>query len=91
VRAVRPARLPPVAPRSPAHVALGRAIAAARRRRRLSQGQLAARAGMDRTFLGGIERGAQNPSFGKLLRIADALGVAPSELVAEAERIARDL
>lgn len=72
--------------RSQAHASLGRAIVRARRRSGLTQEELAARAGMDRTFVGGIERGEENPSFDKLLRIAEAVGVRPSELVADAER-----
>ncbi len=75
-----------MAPRSQAHAALGRAIARARARRDMSQEELASRAGMDRTFVGGIERGEENPSFDKLLRLARTLGLAPSELVAAAER-----
>lgn len=75
-----------MAPRSQAHAALGRAIARARGGRELSQEELAARAGMDRTFVGGIERGEENPSFDKLLRLARALGLRPSELVASAEQ-----
>jgi transcriptional regulator with XRE-family HTH domain len=75
-----------VAPRSPAHAALGREIARARGSREMSQEELAARAGMDRTFVGGIERGEENPSFDKLLRLARVLGLRPSELVARAEQ-----
>ncbi|MDQ4040177.1 MAG: helix-turn-helix domain-containing protein [Actinomycetota bacterium] len=75
-----------MAPRSPAHAALGRAIARVRGRREMSQEELAARAGMDRTFVGGIERGEENPSFDKLLRLARVLGLRPSELVAAAEQ-----
>lgn len=76
--------------RSAAHASLGRAILRARRDRGLSQEELASRAGMDRTFVGGIERGEENPSFDKLLRLAQALGVRPSELVAAAERESGD-
>lgn len=79
-----------MAQRSPAHAALGLAIARARRLRRFSQEELAARAGMDRTFVGGIERGEENPSFDKLLRLAEALDVSPSKLIAEADRHSRD-
>jgi transcriptional regulator with XRE-family HTH domain len=42
---------------------------------------------MDRTFVGGIERGEENPSFDKLLRLAQALEMRPSELVGEAEAL----
>jgi transcriptional regulator with XRE-family HTH domain len=40
----------------------------------LSQEQLAARAGLDRTYVSGIERGKRNPSLKTADRIAEALG-----------------
>ena len=79
-----------VAQRSSAHAALGSAIRAARLISRISQEELAARSGVHRTYLGGIERGERNPSFQNLRRIAQALGVPVSELMAEAERIERE-
>lgn len=72
--------------RSADHAALGRAIRDLRRRRRLSQEDLAYRSGMHRTYLGGIERGERNPSYANLLRLARALEVSGSQLLAEAER-----
>jgi transcriptional regulator with XRE-family HTH domain len=57
-----------------------------RRRLGVSQEGLAARCDVDRTFMGGIERGERNFSLAKLLTISDGLGVAPSELLAEYER-----
>ncbi len=67
------------------HVALGRAIRALRRPAGLSQDDLARRCGLHRTYVGGIERGERNPSFANLLKIAHALQVRPSELLARAE------
>jgi transcriptional regulator with XRE-family HTH domain len=55
--------------------ALGEVIRSLRRKRRLSQEGLAHEAGLDRTYIGGIERGERNPSFLSLLRILRALGV----------------
>lgn len=72
--------------RSPAHGALGRAIRQSRGRRGISQEELANRSGLHRTYVGGIERGERNPSFTNILRIADALGVRASELLAAMER-----
>lgn len=40
---------------------------------------------MHRTYIGGIERGERNVSFKNLVSIATALGVSPSQVVAEAE------
>jgi len=74
-----------VAQRSDAHAALGRAILRARRRQRISQEELAARAGMDRTYVGGIERGEENPSLEKILLLARALEMKASQLVLDAE------
>jgi transcriptional regulator with XRE-family HTH domain len=75
-----------VAQRSPAHAALGRAIRQARARRGISQEELASRSGLHRTYVGGIERGERNPSFTNIVRIAEALGERPSEILAAAER-----
>ncbi len=72
--------------RSPAHAALGRAIRQARGRRGISQEELATRSGLHRTYVGGIERGERNPSFTNIVRIAEALGERPSQLLAAAER-----
>ncbi len=74
-------------PRSPEHVALGRAIRELRRAAGISQEVLAERARLHRTYVGGIERGERNVSFGNLLRLADALGVRPSEFFARYERL----
>jgi transcriptional regulator with XRE-family HTH domain len=51
----------------------------------VSQEGLADRSGLHRTYVGGIERGERNVSFGNLLKLASALGVKPSELLAHAE------
>jgi transcriptional regulator with XRE-family HTH domain len=75
--------------RSAAHAALGRAIRDARVDRHLSQEDLAARSGMHRTYLGGIERGERNPSYQNLRRIADALELRTSELLAAGEQLER--
>ena len=74
-----------MAQRSDAHAALGRAILRARRRQGISQEELAARAGMDRTYVGGIERGEENPSLEKILLLAQALEMRASQLVLDAE------
>ena len=48
--------------------------------RGLSQERLAADAGVDRAYLGGLERQVENPTVDLLDRIADTLGVPLGEL-----------
>ena len=52
-----------------------------RTERGLTQEQLAFEAGIDLTYEGGIERGKRNPSLMVMVRMAEALGVTPSELL----------
>jgi transcriptional regulator with XRE-family HTH domain len=73
-------------PRSPVH-ALGLAVRARREAMSLSQEALAERAGLHRTYVGGIERGERNLSYMNLVAVASALGVAAAQLVAEAEHL----
>jgi len=56
-------------------VTLGKRIRALRLRTGLSQEKFAARAGLDRTYYAGIERGERNPSMKQLAKIAVALDV----------------
>jgi transcriptional regulator with XRE-family HTH domain len=56
----------------------------------LSQEGLADLAGMHRTYVSEIERGLRNPSFRNLFKLAMALEVPLSELVAQAERTVAD-
>jgi transcriptional regulator with XRE-family HTH domain len=74
-----------VEPRSLEHAALGLAIREFRLSVGVSQEGLADRSGLHRTYVGGIERGERNVSFGNLLKLANALGVRPSELLARYE------
>ena len=64
----------------------GRAALAAhlrnvRRRRRLTQEALAERAGMDRSYVSGIERGLHNVPLDTICRLAWALGLDVRELI----------
>lgn len=64
-------------------ITLGEAI---RRRREvlgLSQEQLALKCDLDRTYVGGVERGERNIGFINLCRIAEALDRSLSDLLAD--------
>ena len=70
--------------------ALGRAVREARERRGLSQEDLAAVVGTARGAVGALERGERDPSYDELLRLADAVGMPASALVATAEELERE-
>jgi len=55
--------------------ALGRRLRELRQTTGLSQEKFAAKAGLDRTYYAGIERGERNPSVKQLAKIAAALAV----------------
>jgi transcriptional regulator with XRE-family HTH domain len=60
---------------------LGEAIRKRRQGKNISQEALAEIADFDRTYISLLERGARNPSFTNLCRVAAALNVTPSELL----------
>lgn len=62
-------------------ITLGTRIRALRIEKGINQEDLAGRAGIERSYMGAIERGERNPSYDKLVSIAKALGVQVSELV----------
>jgi transcriptional regulator with XRE-family HTH domain len=46
-----------------------------------SQMSLALKAGLDRTYIGGVERGERNVGLKNIEKIAKAIGVSPDELL----------
>jgi transcriptional regulator with XRE-family HTH domain len=66
-------------------VGFGRAVRAARLSQGLSQEDLAAEAGLDRTYISGLERGARNPALSTVEKVSRALRIRVSVLFAEAE------
>lgn len=60
----------------------GEGLRRLRRQAGLSQEELARRSGLDRTYVGGAERGERNVSLINLCRLASALDVVPSDLLA---------
>lgn len=67
--------------------ALGKAIGQIREREGLSQEELGHRAGIHPTWISKIEGGHNNPAWGTVRRLANALDVKMLELVALTERI----
>jgi transcriptional regulator with XRE-family HTH domain len=52
----------------------------------ISQSDLARRSGLHRSYIGDLERGARNLSVRNLSRLATAVGLMPSKLLALAEK-----
>ncbi len=67
--------MPGVAPRSAVQRRLGQAVRAVRARQGLTQEQVSAAAGLHPTYVSDIERGARNPSWEALTRLAAGMGV----------------
>ena len=58
----------------------GRRVRILRKREGLSQEQFALRCGLDRTYVGGVERGERNISIVNIEKIARALGLSLRDL-----------
>lgn len=67
--------------RAPLLLSVGSRVRTLRLAKGMSQEDLAARAGLHRTYVGGVERGERNVSLINLARIATALEVTLSALV----------
>lgn len=59
----------------------GELVRLLRERAALSQEEFAEKAGVHRTYVGGIERGERNPTLLTICRLAAALGVPPKRLL----------
>ena len=70
--------------KDPCLIAFGAAVRSARADAGVSQEELAHRCGIDRSYLGAIERGDQNSGLLHIVRIASALGTTVAELMAKA-------
>lgn len=62
-------------------LAFGETVRALREAGGLAQEALALDAGMDRSYLGKVERGEKQPSLDIVFRLAKVLSVTPAELV----------
>ena len=74
-----------MAPRSEPQPGLGRAIKKLREERGISQEALAHAADTHPTWISHLESGRNNPSWGTVRRISEALGVRVSELARRSE------
>ena len=70
---------------NPALVSLGATIRSARKAKGHSQEALAELADIDRSYMGGIERGEHNLAIMNLIKIANALGINASYLLVKTE------
>jgi len=69
-----------VAERAAIQQRLGRAVKVVRISRGLTQEQVSAASGLHPTYISDIERGARNPSWEAITRLAGGIGVPVSEL-----------
>lgn len=60
---------------------IGKVIRKVRESKKITQEQLALNAGLNRAYIGYIERGERNPSTDTLVKIARALKVSPKDLL----------
>ncbi|MEB5487987.1 helix-turn-helix transcriptional regulator [Burkholderia pseudomallei] len=70
-------------PKAPALVAFGEAVRRRRRAKGLSQEAFGDACGIDRSYMGGIERGEHNLALVNIIKIVHALGVKPSEFFSD--------
>ena len=66
--------------RDPVLAALGQNVRRRREARELTQEKLAEKAGLDPTYISGIERGLRNPGIKNVARLARALGFSTADL-----------
>ncbi|MHB8243258.1 MAG: helix-turn-helix domain-containing protein [Solirubrobacteraceae bacterium] len=70
--------------KSAVHEAIGQAIRTARMEQGHTQEAFALKAGVDRSYMGAIERGEFNLTVNTLLKVATGLGISVSQLLAHA-------
>lgn len=77
------AKISPTYAGNPNLVEIGKRIRAIRKSQGLSQEQLANDASLDRSYMGGIERGEHNFNVMTLIKIAKTLGIKVEELFSD--------
>ena len=66
--------------------AFGKVLRKLRERQNLSQEKLAEYCDLDRTYISLLERGLRQPTITTLFKIAEAIKVAPSEIIKQVEK-----
>ncbi len=66
-------------------IAFGRVLRHVRKEANMTQEELALEAEVERNFVSLIERGVNQPTVRIIFRLANALGIAPSDLIARVE------
>ena len=59
----------------------GKKLRDVRLKKKLSQGDIARKLGVHRSYISGLERGKRNPSLLTINKMAKAIGVEPKELL----------
>ena len=67
------------------NIAISQVIAQLRRDAKISQEELAHRAGIHRTYVSQIERGLKSPTLQILIQIANALDTSASQIIKDVE------
>ena len=62
-------------------VRFGSRVRELRKKKGLSQEALALEAGLDRSYIGGVERGERNISLENMTKLARAIGIHPSKFL----------
>lgn len=70
---------PPPEERSPVLIAFGRTVRRLRKAQGFSQEAFADECGIDRSYMGGVERGERNIALINIVKIITGLGMQPSE------------
>jgi|PersoiStandDraft_1058852.scaffolds.fasta_scaffold07731_5 transcriptional regulator with XRE-family HTH domain len=71
----------PAGTKAPVQIAFGKAVRRVRKTKKISQEKLAALAGINRGYMGSVERGERNLALQNMEKIARALGVKLSQII----------
>lgn len=75
--------------KTPSQIRLGRAVKHVRAQVGMTQEQVANKIDMHATYISDIERGARNPSWEAIARLAKGMGVGVAEIAAAYDRRAK--